>query len=569
MRSIGSKRLFSLPLWTVGLLSKRPFGYALAVLVGTGAIELTRIFQESFSITAPLLLCFLAAILTAWYGGFRAALIAIGLSTLLFDYYFVAPFGSLAASPADIGVLGLFVFEASLFAYLIDYLKCSHEEAVTNKEQLKRLHEYSAALLKEQAIEPMFAQVLEASIDLLKAEKGWIQVCRPQGGLQSIHVVGFGADHDVIARLSLLSSEACDRKRAIRFDEVGLQGKFSGLASLLEEHQIGDTRSTPLLDADGRCFGVVSTCTRPRQSLLERDIAVFDLYLDQARRILATKLNEEKLQKLSADLEQEVFEQKENLVSKEEHIRLLRSDLALMEQRERRQLAAELHDYLCQLLALAQIKIKQARKSIPTPSVECERHLQETDTYLRRSVSYARSLMAELYPPSLNDSGLPAALRWLAGQMSFHDLTVDVEMSCDTVTIPKDQAIVLYRSVRELLINVSKHARVNRATLCLEIEKNNILSISVQDRGRGFDPSSPKAKNPGHNYGLASVSERLMSIGGWLKAESIIGQGSNLTLYLPLESPASESLRAAASVHQERVWSTPMPASNQDQLPLL
>ena len=561
-------KLLSLARWVRNRALTEGMGYALGIVSAILAIEVTRLFAPYLTFSAPAFLCLLAVILTAWYGGFGAAIVTIGISSLLFDYHFIAPAGDLAASPTDIAALALFTLEATLMAYLIDHLKCSRQEAVNTKEQLKCVHEHSSSLVKEQAVERMFADVLNASLDVLKADQGWIQVCEPGDGLKLMHEVG--TDHQLIASFSVISAEACRHNRRITFGEVGLRKSFSQLAALFEQYQISDVHSTPLIDTGGHCFGVVSILTRSGRYFVERDLAMLDLYIDQARHILAAKLNEEKLRQWSAELEREVLEQKDKLLKKEERIRLLRSDFVLIEQRERRQLASELHDYLCQLLALAQIKIKQARKFLP-PSGSCQsdRHLQETEQVLRRSVLYARSLMAELSPPSLNGAGLPAALRWLAGQMSFHDLAVDVEMSCDSLDLPKHQAILLYRSVRELLINVSKHARVNRATLSVAIDAKNRLSISVQDRGRGFDTSSSRVINPGNNFGLASVGERLVSIGGWLQVESVLGQGSNITVSLPLGEVKETVLRAASAVEEDRVMSIPDLPNNDDQLSFL
>ena len=91
----------------------------------------------------------------------------------------------------------------------------------------------------------------------------------------------------------------------------------------------------------------------------------------------------------------------------------------------------------------------------------------------------------------------------------------------------------------------------------------------MQDRGRGFDVSSRKTRKPGESFGLTSVSERLAAIGGWLNVESVVGQGSKMTLSLPLADVKPEVLRAASSAEEDRVLSIPNPPEKEDQLSFL
>lgn len=278
--------------------------------------------------------------------------------------------------------------------------------------------------------------------------------------------------------------------------------------------------------------------------------------------------NEGKLRRANLDLEQQVSSKHLALSDKEEKLRGIMSQLTVTEERERRQLAAELHDYLAQLLILSRMKIKQAQQNVYRSAGESNRYMTETDELLRKSVDYVRTLMADLYPTQLHDLGLPAALRWLAGQMPRHGLDVELAIRSESLPLTSDKALLLYQSVRELLMNIVKHAAVNRARVVVEVESDEVV-ITVQDHGRGFDPSTLPPAISGHHFGLESVRERITTIGGTFVIDSIVGKGSSITLTLPFHPwSESEELRAARTLPQDRVQAKPTEDENQQSLPL-
>ena len=276
---------------------------------------------------------------------------------------------------------------------------------------------------------------------------------------------------------------------------------------------------------------------------------------DAAKQVLEAKGQEEELRRAVEDLEATQ--------------RGLITALADTEDRERRHLASELHDSLAQLLTLGQMKLKLAERFIGHSPGKSVQYIRETSEAITHSLEYARTLMADLCPPELNDIGLPAAVQWLAGQMSKHGLTVELTLPADPLALPLDRAVLLYRSIRELLMNVVKHAMVNRAMVSMHVDANNTLILRVQDKGGGFDTSSTTGTGKGTHFGLASIRERMTMMGGWCREESAIGFGTTITLGLPL-SPEIEadSLRAARAPQQDRVKARPKQLPTQENLPL-
>jgi signal transduction histidine kinase/ActR/RegA family two-component response regulator len=284
---------------------------------------------------------------------------------------------------------------------------------------------------------------------------------------------------------------------------------------------------------------------------LELRIASRTAQLKVANHALETELGqrkraEEALRRLNADLEQRVTERTRDLVASNHRLQALASELTLAEQRERKRLASELHDYLAQILALGRIKMSQLRQKVSGQAAAVPQLVAEIDGLLEKAGEYTRTLMAKLNPPVLDELGLPSALNWLAKQMPLHGLLVEVRLSQDRVPLPDDQAVLLFQSVRELLLNVAKHAGTDRAIVSLTLDPAQQLSIEVQDQGRGFDPLAVEAKSENGHFGLFSVKERMQAMGGRLDVRSRPGEGTTVTMRLPLsKSKAAEGATSA------------------------
>ena len=239
-----------------------------------------------------------------------------------------------------------------------------------------------------------------------------------------------------------------------------------------------------------------------------------------------------------ATAERLVNKRTEELLHTQARLRSMAQTLTLTEQRERKRMANELHDYLAQLLVLGKMKLSEMHARIQDLSGPVAAMFQEIEQTLTKALDYTRTLIAELSPPVLHDLGLPTALQWLANQMKKHRLTVDVRLGASELPLTENQAILLFHSVRELLINVAKHAGTNKATLTLDVA-DHMLRIAVQDQGAGFNTDSLEPKQPGLQFGLFSIKERMEELGGWLRVESAPGEGTTVTLGLPLTSVVS------------------------------
>jgi PAS domain S-box-containing protein len=253
--------------------------------------------------------------------------------------------------------------------------------------------------------------------------------------------------------------------------------------------------------------------------------------------VLVTDITEQKrqesdLRQWKDELEVHVAERTRALVASQNRLRELASQLNLTEQRERRKLARDLHDYLAQLLVVGRMKMSQMKK-LPMLPVKAQTVAEDIDDMLQQSLTYTRTMIADLCPPSLHESGLPAALVWLGERMHRDGLWVEVHSDRHELPLPEDRAVLVFYSVRELLFNVLKHASVDRATVRLSVDEAGDLRVTVEDRGKGLDASAlARASEPGH-LGLFAVRERMEASGGHIEVSSAPGEGTVVTMVLP------------------------------------
>ncbi len=269
----------------------------------------------------------------------------------------------------------------------------------------------------------------------------------------------------------------------------------------------------------------------------------------------ALRASEERLRTFAGQLEIVVEERTQELVQSHDRLRALATELNLAEQRERKRIATELHDHLQQILVLGKIKLGQGKRLAEAAPVAAKL-MKETDDVLSDALTYTRTLVAELSPPVLRDHGLTVGLKWLGEYMQKHQIAVTVTVpEEDELILPEDQTILLFQSVRELLINSSKHAGTGQATVVLE-HRDGLLSIEVRDEGTGFDLAAADTPHGGisSKFGLFSIRERMRALGGSFNLHSASGQGTTATLTLPLRSSAGAQCRVLSRPEQRHMF---------------
>ncbi len=172
----------------------------------------------------------------------------------------------------------------------------------------------------------------------------------------------------------------------------------------------------------------------------------------------------------------------------QERLRSLAAELSLAEERERRRIAADLHDHIGQALGLTQIKLEALRNANGSDASE-HRNMQtlsECIGLIGQTILDTRSLIFDLSPPVLYDLGIEAAIEWLVDQYQGREgLTIVLSNDARPKPLDEGMRVILFRTVRELIINILKHARAKNASVSLWREDDRIL-VEVKDDGIGF-----------------------------------------------------------------------------------
>jgi PAS domain S-box-containing protein len=222
------------------------------------------------------------------------------------------------------------------------------------------------------------------------------------------------------------------------------------------------------------------------------------------------------------------------LLMYQEKLQSLASELTLVEERERRSIATDLHDQIGQTLSVIKMCCFTLRNDLN--SSDHVRQIDEIKELVAQTIQDTRSLTFELSPPVLYELGLVAAIDWLAEQFQKkHGLKCTVESDTKPKPLSQDFEVVLFRSVRELLINIVKHAEAKKVKIAIRANKKN-LRIRVTDDGIGFSKETKAVRAyKDHQFGLFSITERIHHLGGKVEVDSQSGKGTMVTLVAPLK----------------------------------
>ena len=244
-------------------------------------------------------------------------------------------------------------------------------------------------------------------------------------------------------------------------------------------------------------------------------------------RLTVAQLREEVAHRLQAEV---------SLKESEARLRHLSSRLLEAQERERKRLAAELHDELGHALLTIKLQLRALERGLTPEQKTLSEDIEALQPFIDGVLDNVRRLYFDLSPGNLEDLGLTGALRQMLDVFAKNHKNIRWQIRLDNLdrefSLPTQT--VIYRIVQEILTNIGKHAKPSRVSV--RVKRNPTAALfTVEDNGCGFDTSRIHSlDNPNRGLGLVAMEERVRIQGGTLEIISRENQGTKITFTLPL-----------------------------------
>ena len=207
--------------------------------------------------------------------------------------------------------------------------------------------------------------------------------------------------------------------------------------------------------------------------------------------------------------------------------------LTVAEETARRKTAADLHDGIGQVLAGQSMTLAAMR--VHAGGTTLSVLLDEATEASREAQEGLRVMIQDLTPPGLDHASLDEMLRWLA---DFFESRFEFRVAwrvTGSADLPRERLRLIYRCIRELLMNARKHSQRHSAEVEVDISPATV-ELVVVDEGIGFDAQGALPPS-GNRFGLAQLRERVRAAGGTLDLDAVKGEGCRVTVRLPTPTP--------------------------------
>ena len=230
------------------------------------------------------------------------------------------------------------------------------------------------------------------------------------------------------------------------------------------------------------------------------------------------------------------------LQKSEEELRFLSAQLLSVEERERKRIAADIHDSIGQVLSAIKFSVESSLFAIAEQSyITAQEGLEKIIPLTQQSIDEVRRIIMDLRPSILDDLGLIATISWFCREFEslYTDLSIEKEITVAEEDIPKPLKIIIYRILQETLNNAAKYSGTEDIILKL-FKTATDLELLVEDTGVGFAPDKiAERKDGSRGMGLTSIKERVYLSGGKVSILSAPGHGTRIHTVWPVTAPAT------------------------------
>lgn len=218
-----------------------------------------------------------------------------------------------------------------------------------------------------------------------------------------------------------------------------------------------------------------------------------------------------------------------------ESLQKLTTELMLAEEKQRKKIAANIHDHLSQSLVISKMKLQDLSKEMET--IEKQNEIGTVIKHISEALENTRKITYDLSPPVLYELGLIEALYWLSEKIeNQNQLKVKFETDFNEIKLSEPKLILIYRAIQEILNNAIKHSGANQINVRFTKYEYG-LQIIIKDEGRGFDKSLLNSRSPTNSgFGLFAVRERIENLQGTFIISSTVGFGTEVKIFVPLKS---------------------------------
>ena len=357
-----------------------------------------------------------------------------------------------------------------------------------------------------------------------------------QDPVRILHLEDSALDHDIARQALRRAGMPCEMERVEsletfvqalrgqRFDAILADYRLPGFTALDAWQALQDVAQPPpfilLSGAIGETAAVDAIKLGMSDYLLKDDLGKLAHVIQRAIEVQQARRERERAV--------------EELAASEQRLARFAEHLQMSIEQERAAIAREIHDDIGGSLAAIQFDLSWIARH--HADADTQAHVQAATAMLQHAVGASQRIMMNLRPAIL-DQGLQAAVEWLASEFERRTgIRTTVRAALRQPEVGKAVQLTAYRTAQEALTNISKHARCSEVRVELS-DAEGVLTLEITDNGRGI--AAPERHKP-KAFGLKGLQERARTVGGWLDISSREGQGTSITLSVPLTIEAKD-----------------------------